>query len=361
MAVVPDESITTFFPEPAADDPTWAKAREGMARWLERSTLPRARAFRQFLNQNLAALAGPAALAIAQDMRTADFYRAHFEMVVGRTLQVLGGDLRYEVATVTGRRPDWPARFPSGGVVVEATSPAVHLEEEQKRTLLGPVVQLVERLAPEDWSVVVYRLPELGPNDSRAELRRFLEARFALVPPAAHATRHVEIEAYLDCGGVHLELIPRRIAHTKIVMGPGVATYGDDTAARVAGAYAAKRAQVRDVAGARVLAVHGGNWSGCSAFDGGLFGVGEDALSEPAFVMHRVGEPVFTAVLAFPGLELTQGREPVLYRHPRATLPLPVELEELEVRTLASGRVIARPSQLAQGVFPQLLGDLVIP
>ena len=54
MAVVPDESITTFFPEPAVDDPTWAKAREGMARWLERSTLPRARAFRQFLNQNLA-------------------------------------------------------------------------------------------------------------------------------------------------------------------------------------------------------------------------------------------------------------------------------------------------------------------
>src|SRR5205823_14110387 len=79
MAVVPDESITTFFPEPAVDDPTWAKAREGIARWLERSTLPRARAFRQFLNQNLAALAGPAALAIAQDMRTADFYRAHFD------------------------------------------------------------------------------------------------------------------------------------------------------------------------------------------------------------------------------------------------------------------------------------------
>src|SRR5438093_5242323 len=121
-------------------------------------------------------------------------------MVVGRTLQVLGGDLRYEVATVTGRRPDWPARFPSGGVVVEATSPAVHLEEEQKRTLLGPVVQLVERLAPEDWSVVVDRLPELGRNDSRAGLRRFLEARFPLVRPRAHAARHCEIGADLHRG-----------------------------------------------------------------------------------------------------------------------------------------------------------------
>ena len=45
MAVVPDESITTFFPEPAVDDPTWAKARDigrrflGSVRWAFQSPL----------------------------------------------------------------------------------------------------------------------------------------------------------------------------------------------------------------------------------------------------------------------------------------------------------------------------------
>ncbi len=155
-------------------------------------------------------------------------------------------------------------------------------------------------------------------------------------------------------------LDPWRIAHTKIVAGPGVATWGDDTASRIADAYRSKRSQVRAASGPRVLAIHGGPWSGPAAFDAGLFGIGEDALGvEPAFVLHRGSEPVFAAVLAFPGLELTHGREPVLYRHPRASLALPEELERLEVRALDDGKVLSRPSRF-EPVLPKLVGTLQI-
>ncbi len=228
---------------------------------------------------------------------------------------------------------------------------------------MDPLVQLVERLAPEEWSVGIDLLPELRRDESRKELRQLLEREMSRIPPASSASGRVVIDAYLKGGRARLELIPRRFSHTKVVAGPATGQWGDDTAQRIRDAYRDKRAQVRASDVPALLAVHGGPWAGLDAFDLALFGLGDrsDVDDEPAFVPHRPSPPTFAGVLAFARLEWTQGREPVLYVHPRVAVGLPASLESLETRKLVGDRIEHRPASLAQPLLPQLVAGITIP
>ena len=331
----------TFFPEPSIDDPTYAGLGEGMMGWLGRSTIARARGYREFLNRNLSALPVDAAVKIAQKLHDANFEHAHFEMVVGRSLQLLDADLLHEPELPDGHHPDWSALFADGDVLVECTCPTYNPEEDRQRTELEPLAELVERFTPDGWSATILRLPHLGPNQPRHEVKSFLKRRMALVPSAATATGPIEIKAILGAGTVHLELLPKRYGHLKVVAGPSTGHWGDDTAQRIREAYRSKRGQVRSASVPTLLAIHGGPWANLAAFDLALFGVGDQSEvdEEPAFVLHRPSPPVFAGVLAFTGVGRTTFADPVLYRHPRCNGQLPAAFERLEVRTTEAGAI----------------------
>ena len=65
------------------------------------------------------------------------------------------------------------------------------------------------------------------------------------------------------------------------------------------------------------------------------------------------GAPAIAAVLAYTGMDLTNGRDPVLFVHPRFGGALPAGLLQLEVRTLTVDGPQARAS-VAQGIFARL-------
>jgi hypothetical protein len=352
------------FPEPAVDDPTYALTAEGMVSWLERSTIARARGYRAFLNRNLKALPVEAGEKIAAKMRSANFEHAHFEMIVGRLLQLLGADLINEPQLPDGHHPDWSALFGDGEILVECTCPAFNPIADQQRSEVEPAAALVERYTPDGWSAVIYRVPHLGPGQRRQEVKTFLKRELASLPPAATATAPVEIEAHLAVGSVHLELLPKRYGHLRVVAGPPTGHWGDDTAQRIRDAYRTKRGQVRAATVPTLLAIHGGPWQSRAAFDLGLLGIGDQSEvdDEPAFVMHRTGSPVFAGVLAFTGNGRTTFADPILYRHPRFSGQLPAAFGSIEARSLQSG-VVVRAGTLdrAQPLLAQLSAGIEIP
>src|SRR5947209_7447095 len=117
------QSRRVWVPEPARPDPTWARRGERRLDWVARSTIPRAAAARRFLNDNLAELPTQGQQLVYQGLRTR-WPSAFFELVVGRTLQVLGADITVEEEQSDGKRIDFSARFPDAMVAVEAVSPA---------------------------------------------------------------------------------------------------------------------------------------------------------------------------------------------------------------------------------------------
>lgn len=99
------ETSEIWFPEPENADNTWAKeGGEGTFSWLERSTLPRACAAREFLNSNLTLLPEEFANKLRRDLAHR-WQSAFFELIVARTLQVLGGSLSIEESTASARLP----------------------------------------------------------------------------------------------------------------------------------------------------------------------------------------------------------------------------------------------------------------
>src|SRR5687768_10393043 len=81
---------------------------ESYAAFLERSTLPVARRIRTFVNGNLAMLPIEARRGICRAIKSPRFHQANLELIVGRTMQVLGATgLAYESRQASGKRPDF--------------------------------------------------------------------------------------------------------------------------------------------------------------------------------------------------------------------------------------------------------------
>src|SRR5438045_2110180 len=102
-----------YFPEPTIPDQTLGPWDETTVEWLGRSTLPNAKAIRQFLNQNLAHFSPDRAKSLVRQL--ADDFQSHlFEIIVGRYLQELGADVLPEPLAKNGTRIDYRATFPDG-------------------------------------------------------------------------------------------------------------------------------------------------------------------------------------------------------------------------------------------------------
>jgi hypothetical protein len=120
-----NEQLQEWFPAPAYTDDTYARRGEPTTLWLQRSTVVRAVAWRRFLNENLSVLPRAHQSVLYQALHDR-WHSAFFELIVARTLQVLGADIEVEPDSEAGTRIDFLARFPDRPVSVEAVAPVIN-------------------------------------------------------------------------------------------------------------------------------------------------------------------------------------------------------------------------------------------
>ncbi len=348
------ESI--WLPEPALPDDTYARPGEHTLDWLARSTVARARVWRQFLNDNIAALP----LASRDDFRDAlrrRWQTAFFELIVARTLQILGASITVEVPTVSGRNPDYQAQFPDSLVTVEATAPVVNASMGNEMKARRPMLDFIEANSPGGWTVNVFDLPALGLSASQQEFRRAVSEMLAEVP-APEGAEQQQLTRELSTGTIQLWLIPKRYDRA-VGIEPPVAVF-DNTKARIRRAIGKKRSQVSGSESPVILAIHAsGISSSLDDFDQALFGrtalmlnerrqvTGNAFRSDGEFAKNRDGAPTFAGVLAFCNVGFKADSDPVLYVHPRFAGKLPEALLALECRSYdaANHSIKVRPAK----------------
>ncbi len=352
------EDWATWFPEPACADDTAANRGEPTTDWLGRSTHPRAIAARRFLNENLRAL--------PQEHRAALYRALHdrwdsafFELIVGRTLQVLGAAIEVEPGGASDIRMDFAARFSDGAVAMEAVSPIFGSEVGETAKRRNPLLDIVESESPPDVWVMVSSLPDVGPQDSKKPFRAALRRLLAGAGNVDSAP--VGVSEELTGGTLRLTLVKK---------GPGVPpgrsvgiepalTAWDDTERRVRRAVSSKRRQGREADVPALVAVHAtGIASSYEEVDMALFGrdvvtvdrggrlIGTRFEADGAFAGGG-GEPTWAGALVFLNVGFMGGPDPVLYLHPRFGGRLPGALLALEKRSYdarAGGIVVDSPS-----------------
>lgn len=340
-----DLTSRVWFPEPSRPDPTWARRREPIAAWIRRSTVSRAVAVRAVLNENLACLLFEFQQSLVPRLEH-EWASAYFELVVACALQQLGATLMVEEPTATGKRPDFLAQFPDGLVTVEAVSPVVDADINEKDRRTAPLLDEIEEAAPDGWWVVVEELPTIGLSEPRRWFRQLVRRMMDVAVPGTEAQAVTLVEETRS-GRLRITLWPRTDG------GRGIGAEHmrggwDDTEARILSALDRKRRQVRAAETPVLLAINApGLVSNLENFDRTLFGrsveefdihgrsVGtsfrfDGALSRPP---NRGGPPTYAGVLAFRS-EGLHADDPVLYVHPRLMEKLPTAFLSLEVRTL---------------------------
>ena len=174
MNDAPDRLV--WFPEPPRADDSWGRHGEALTSWAERSTLPRARATRRFLNENLLALPKEQQPGLYRALHDR-WPSAFFELIAARTLQVLGASIEIEPGGAEDIRIDLVASFPDSTVGVEAVAPAFNVEVGEQVKQRNPLLDIIESLAPPDLWFLVESLPELGPSDSKKPFKKAVERR----------------------------------------------------------------------------------------------------------------------------------------------------------------------------------------
>ncbi len=186
---------------------------EPLTRWLARSTVPKARALRRFLNENLDLV--PEKLQRSVFSRLEKQSRsAIFELVVARTLQAMGATIQVEATASGGSRPDFLARFPDGTVIVEATSPAFDAAFGEDFARWDGLRYVINRRAPKGWIVWIRALPPIQRDQPLGQFKRVVSRLFDGVGPAGERAIRMELsttraEAAKLGGEIRLELQPR--------------------------------------------------------------------------------------------------------------------------------------------------------
>ena len=364
-----DEQPQEWFPAPAYTDDTYARRGEPTTLWLQRSTVARAVAYRRFLNENLAVLPRAHQSVLYQALHDR-WHSAFFELIVARTLQVLGADIEVEPDSEAGTRIDFLACFPDRTVSVEAVAPVINAAAGEEAKRRNPLLDVIDSLAPPGWTILVVELPNLGPSDSK---KRFKEAVKDLLdgqkwPETGSGSKNLIAE--LPSGRVHLCLLPQRSsgasARPAVGSEPPLTTW-NNSEQRIRRAVKQKRRQGRNADAPALLAIHAtGISSSFEDFDLALYGrevaifdVEDARITGTKFETDGEfnkgsGAPTWAAVLAFVNVDFPGGPEPVLYSHPRFRGDLPESLSSIERRTYdhQTGAVVVQPSQKA-GFFKQ--------
>jgi hypothetical protein len=250
-----------WFPEPTSVDDSFARDDETWFDWISRATSEKGKRSRRFLNENIANVPESWQTKLYHDFRSRDWHSVFFELIVGRTLQILGATIEVEQPVIgRSRRPDFRAEFPDATITVEATVPELNRVAGKRIDWNEELVRIIESLTPPGWSVQVWRVPELGPNDSKKEFKRYIAQTFVGVPvnPPADATP-IEITDRFDELRVTLRpgLTGKRVAGVR-----AVAAGPDDTEQRIRTAVTYKKKQVRKSASPVVLAISASPFGG---------------------------------------------------------------------------------------------------
>ncbi len=352
-----------WFPEPSQADDTYANRGELVTDWLKRSTVPRAREVRRFLNENLAKVPQDHQLVLYRALHER-WNSAFSELIVARTLQLLGGDIEVEPESEAGTRIDFRVRFADGEVGVEVVSPVFDPDAGDVMKHRRPLLEIIESLAPPGWRIMVDALPDLGPSDSKRRFKAAVERLLDTEPPEPAAGLK-RVETRLREGKLRLGILPQRTSGVEgrvIMSEPAVAAW-NTSEEKIRKAIKKKRLQGRNVEIPSILAVYANGISTTfEDFDHALYGrevgvlgteTATGALDVSGSEFHRdgvfnkgEGDPTWAAVLAFVNVYLGDGSDPVLYLHPRFQGDLPETLTSIERRSFdpVAGSVNMVPS-----------------
>lgn len=330
------------FPEPSPSKRREPKRGSAMPDWLRTVDDPTARSMRRFLNENIAQLPESFQAKICHALKKR-WDSAYFELIVARTLQLLGATIEVEPESEAGTRIDYHSRFADSAISVEAISPNFNVAIEAAAQAREPLIDIVESLAPEGWSVFVRELPRIGPNEKKDELKRVLRELFAIAPPLDHSEHSRELAYDMGTGAVHVVLYPRRPGWP-VIAGSGQTWWGDDSVERIRRSVKTKRKQARNSPLPTIIAVGarvGAGITHSDAFVDALYGE-RTAVENPDGEMHHEfapgGEfalggstpPTYAGLLAFSLVGIDRIDQPVLFHHPRYSGSLPEALLSLE-------------------------------
>ena len=335
-------SQSIWLPEPAQDDNSYAHRGEHTLDWLARSSTPRARECRRFLNESLSRFS----------VETQEYFRhclwirwydTLFELIVARILQEMGAEVSFEIKNQEGKCPDFIARFSDTAIIVEAVSPLFNPEVEGKSTRRIPLLNFIESKVPDGWRVAVWELPDIGRSDSKIEFKKAIE-RMLAIPPPTDSSIDVERALELSTGLIRLHLWPSISQGIKVLVEPVLTAWGDSEK-RIKYVIHRKRKQVRSSDLPVLLAVQNTSISGSfEDYDIALFGRTFDRYDQlmrlvevgfsPTGILNekRDKAPTYSGVLAFLQMGFLGGTPPVLYQHPRFSGTLPKAVLELELR-----------------------------
>ena len=361
MTVAGSDSAT-WFSEPSRAYHTFANRGELVTDWLKRSTVPRAREARRFLNENLAKVPQDHQLVLYRALHVR-WDSAFSELIVARTLQLLGGDIEAESESEAGTRIDFRACFADGEVGVEVVSPVFDPDDGEVMKRRSSMLEIIESLTPPRWRIMVDSLPDLGPSDSKRGFKAAVQRLLDTEPPEPAAGLK-RVETQLAEGKLRLGILPKRTSGVEgrvIMSEPAIAAW-NASEEKIRKAIKKKRPQGRNVEIPSILAVYANGISTTfEDFDHALYGREASVLGTetPTGVLDvsgsefhadgvfNKGDPTWAAVLAFVNVYLGGGVDPVLYLHPRFPGDLPETLTSIERRNFdpVAGSVNMVPSR----------------
>jgi hypothetical protein len=315
------------------------------------------------LNTNLAYL--PSDYAVSLHARLQYMWRtAFFELVVARTLQIIGAEIEVEPSAGDGRRSDFKAKFASGPVIVEATSPVFLGSLQKDMANKDTLLDILEPLIPDSWSVLLHNLPDIGPADSRKEFKRVAAQLLDLSHSAGEEMRRVS--ATTSHGDIELTLVPKGNWKSSVAGGPAY-TYWGDGVEDIKTAIRRKRSQVRNFDDPVMLAINASELnSDFDCFDRALFGgdllhvdqrgrpVKTEFMADGALSPHGGKAPTFAGILAFVEAGFRCSNEPVFYLHPRFKGGLPPELQVFQWRAMDPASGISVTPARDEGILKKL-------
>jgi hypothetical protein len=329
-----------WFPEPSTVDDSWGRRGEQPVEWLARSTLTRARAMRRFLNENISKIPVDTQSKIFDALHHR-YKSAFFELIVARTLQILGATITVEAKQSDNKQPDFLAQFPDSLIVVEAASPNFNADAGEEVKNRNPLTDIIESLVPEGWSVQVWELPKIGQADSKKAFKRVV-AEMLSIPPPSNDASEIDLTEELPSGIIDLHLVPRRPNWPPIALESPSAVI-DDSKELIRRVVRRKRRQVRKADVPVLLAIEGSWLSGSlESFDLALYGHTcavfnvRREMEAPRFIADGLftnisdKTPTYAGVLAFPEVGFSSVSMPVLYHHPRFDGHLPKAFSVLE-------------------------------
>lgn len=338
-----------YFPEPSRPDETWPGWDETAVEWFRRSSQPRARAVREFLNRNLAYFPTKHAKSLPPKLNQ-DWQSFFFEIVVGRYLQVLGAEVEHEPLGSNGTHIDYRATFPDGVVSVECVSKRFNLKAQRTMQQQRKMAAMLDGVGPTKWAIQLNELPVCNSPD---EFRPYVDrARhfYDTLPEPVETGPRFEFEWEGDGGRMAIEAIPFPDGTVPNHLGPGV-LYMDDSMLRLKDALidSHKRKQARGAIRPVFLAIDcpfGG--PDADDFDEALFGqtvqhMDIDARTIVGYSFNSNGLLVtdkdipFAGVIAFLNMSMVGAADPVLYLNPYQPSRLPSGIAGHEQRRWTAG------------------------